>query len=134
QVSVASQVGSEPRGMTMDGAVGVWRIRGTVQRAAALFSDPERPFAPPFPDPELVCGLRRVVAAEKPNIVHAHNWLLHSYLPLRLRSPTPLVVTLHDYSLLCARKNYLEMGNGVCSGPGARKCLGCARQHNGRGM
>src|ERR1700733_5545063 len=86
QVSVATQAGHETSGMTMDGAVRVWRIRGTAQRAGALFSDADRPFAPPFPDPELVLGLRRVVASENPDVIHAHNWLLHSYLPLRLLS------------------------------------------------
>lgn len=131
QVSVATQAGNEQSGMTIDGAVRVWRIRGTAQRASALFSEADRPFAPPFPDPELVLGLRRVVAAERPNVVHAHNWLLHSYLPLRLLSRTPFVVTLHDYSLRCARKNYLEMGRNVCSGPQARKCLACANQQYG---
>lgn len=131
QVSVATQAGRAASGMTPDGAVRVWRIRSTVQRASALFSDAERPFAPPFPDPELVLGLRRVVAAEKPDIIHAHNWLLHSYRPLRWRSRTPFVVTLHDYSLLCARKNYLDRGRDVCSGPGARKCLACASHHYG---
>jgi len=131
-VSVATQAGREESGMAMDGAVRVWRIRGTAQRAGNLFSDAERPFAPPFPDPELMLGLRRVVSLEKPDIVHAHNWLLHSYLPLGLLSRTPFVVTLHDYSLLCARKNYLDMGRSVCTGHGARKCLACAGQHYGR--
>jgi glycosyltransferase involved in cell wall biosynthesis len=131
EVSVATQAGREPSGMTMDGAVRLWRIRGTAQRAGTLFSDPVRPFAPPFPDPELLFGLRRVVSSEKPDIIHAHNWLLHSYLPLRLVSQAPFVVTLHDYSLLCARKNYLHMGRTPCGGPGARKCLMCASQHYG---
>ena len=89
QVSVATQAGREASGMTMDGAVRVWRIRGTAQRAGALFSQADRPFAPPFPDPELMLGLRRVIASENPDIVHAHNWLLHSYLPLRLLSRPP---------------------------------------------
>jgi glycosyltransferase involved in cell wall biosynthesis len=131
QVSVATQAGGEASGMTMDGPVRVWRIRGSAQRAAALFSDSGRPFAPPFPDPELVLALRRVVASEDPDVVHAHNWLLHSYLPLRLQSRTPFLVTLHDYSLLCARKNFLEMGREICSGPGLRKCLACANQQYG---
>jgi glycosyltransferase involved in cell wall biosynthesis len=131
QVSVATQAGSEASGLSMDGPIRVWRVRGTAQRAAALFSEADRPFAPPFPDPELVLGLRRVAAAEQPDIVHAHNWLLHSYLPLRLLSRVPFVVTLHDYSLVCARKNFLEMGRDVCSGPAARKCLACAGQNYG---
>jgi glycosyltransferase involved in cell wall biosynthesis len=131
QVCVATQAGCEASGMTMDGAVRVWRIRSTVQRLGALFSDAERPFAPPFPDPELTLGLRRVIASENPDVIHAHNWLLHSYLPLQMLSRSPFVVTLHDYSLLCVRKNYLDMGDSLCGGPGARKCLACATQNYG---
>lgn len=131
QVSVATQAGLEDAGCAMDGAVRVHRLRGTLQRAGILFSEAERPHAPPIPDPELVLGLRRVIAQEGPEIVHAHNWLLHSYLPLRPFTNALLVVTLHDYSLVCARKDLLHMGQALCSGPALRKCLPCASQHYG---
>jgi glycosyltransferase involved in cell wall biosynthesis len=114
----------------MDGHVSVYRIRGTSQRAAWLFSEAGRRHAPPFPDPELVMGLRRIISTERPEIVHAHNWLVHSFLPLKAWSKARLVLTLHDYSLVCAKKS-LMFGETPCSGPGVLKCLRCASKHYG---
>jgi glycosyltransferase involved in cell wall biosynthesis len=96
----------------------------------SLFSEAARPHAPPLPDPELMMGLRRVIKAEHPDIVHAHNWLLHSFLPLKRHFNLPFVVTLHDYSLICAKKNLLHKG-ALCAGPQFFKCLDCARDHYG---
>ncbi|TIU37585.1 MAG: glycosyltransferase family 1 protein, partial [Mesorhizobium sp.] len=96
-----------------------------------LHTDPERRHAPPFPDPELVLGLKRVVAREEPDIVHAHNWIYASFLPLKALSGARLVVTLHDYGLVCAKKNFMHLGADLCSGPALAKCLPCAAKHYG---
>ena len=58
----------------------------------------------------------------QPDVVHAHNWLVHSYLPLERRAGAAFVLSLHDYSLVCATKRFFYKG-GVCSGPAAGKCL-----------
>lgn len=113
-----------------DGDVRVYRLRSTMQRLSGLFST-ERRFAPPFPDPEGVAALRRVVRLERPEIVHAHNWLVHSFLPLKPWSGARLVVTLHDYSLVCAQKRLMRRDTARCVGPGVRKCLDCAAHHYG---
>lgn len=131
EISVATQANQEDAGCTLDGAVRVHRLRGTAQRLARLFSDPERPYAPPFPDPELTLALRRVIARERPDIIHAHNWMLHSFLPLRPFTPVPFVVTMHDLALICPRKTLLYMGETPCDGPGLVKCLRCAGQNYG---
>lgn len=110
--------------------VEVRRIRGTLQRAAHLFSDNRRQFAPPCPDPEAAVALRRIIAETRPQIVHAHNWLLHSYLPLDRRNGPKVVLSLHDYGLVCARRDRIQQG-ALCDGPGARKCLTCAAAHYG---
>ncbi|MDO9710391.1 glycosyltransferase family 4 protein [Paracraurococcus lichenis] len=114
----------------MDGDVRVLRLRGTLQRVGSLFTESDRRLAPPFPDPELLAGLARVMRRQRPDIVHAHNWIVHSYLPLRPLFPARLVQTLHDYSLVCARKNLMRQGR-PCSGPALGKCLTCARAHYG---
>src|SRR5205085_3829998 len=57
-------------------------------------------------------------------------WLYLSYLPLKNWSGVPLVVTLHDYSLVCAKKNYIHDGV-ACSGPQLWKCITCAQRHFG---
>lgn len=114
----------------MDGEVGIYRIRGTLQRLSGLFVEHERRHAPPFPDPELVTALRRIIVKTKPDVVHAHNWLLASFLPLKAWSRAGLVVTLHDYSLICAKKNLMHAGE-VCKGSNLSKCWRCAGAHYG---
>ncbi|GAC1361936.1 MAG: hypothetical protein NVS2B12_04490 [Ktedonobacteraceae bacterium] len=114
----------------IDHGVRIHRLRGSMQRIGMLFSEQERQHAPPFPDPEVLLALRRVVKAERPEIVHAHNWLVHSFLPLKKWSKAKLVVTLHDTSLVCAQKRYMYR-ESVCSGPGFKKCLECSSQHYG---
>src|SRR5450759_5168807 len=54
--------------------VRIYRIRGLLQRAAPLFSDKGRRLSPPFPDPEVLWTLRRIIVQERPDVVHAHNW------------------------------------------------------------
>jgi len=67
----------------VDQGVRVHRIRGSLQRVGTLFSEKERQHSPPFPDPETVWALRRVIMREHPDIVHAHNWIVHSFTPLK---------------------------------------------------
>lgn len=110
--------------------VRIHRIKGTMQRLSALFSDQSRRHTPPFPDPELMGEMRRVIAQEKPEIVHAHNWIVHSFLPLKRWSKARLVLSLHDYSLVCAKKKLIYF-DGACSGPGLVKCLRCGSDHYG---
>jgi len=113
-----------------DGKVRVVRLRGTLQRAGALFSDSERRHAPPFPDPELVQQLARLMRSVRPAIVHAHNWIVNAYLPLRPFFAAPLLQTLHDYGLVCAKKNRMTEGR-PCAGPAIGRCLPCAADHYG---
>ena len=109
--------------------VRVHRLRSTMQRASGFYST-VRQHAPPFPDPELTLGLRRVVAQERPEIVHAHNWILYSFLPLKGWSRARLVVTIHDHSKICPRKTLMQ-GDDMCTGPGLGKCLACAKEQYG---
>lgn len=112
-----------------DGAVHVYRVTATTQRLPGLFTDPSRQSAPPFPDPGIATALRRILVRERPDVVHAHNWIVHSYLPVRDPS-VPLVLTLHDHSLSCAKKVLLYRG-AACSGPAPLKCLRCSTEHYG---
>lgn len=114
----------------MDQGVRIHRVRGTMQRLTPLFSEKGRRFAPPFPDMETMRALHRIIKQERPHIVHAHNWLVHSFTPLKLWSGAKLVVTLHDYSLLCVQKR-LTSFNEVCDGPALVKCLRCATDFYG---
>jgi glycosyltransferase involved in cell wall biosynthesis len=111
--------------------VRIHRIGATAHRASGLFASPDRRWAPPIPDPEAVAGLRAVLADERPDVVHGHDWLARSYLPLRHRRGAPaFVMSLHYFTLSCAKKNL--MWNGApCDGPRFWKCIGCAGRHYG---
>jgi glycosyltransferase involved in cell wall biosynthesis len=93
-----------------------------------------RPHHPPAPDPLGVRELARIVRWEHPEVIHAHNWIVNSALALRRHSATGprfgLVLTLHDYSQVCATKRLMRAGS-VCAGPGVVRCLGCASTHYG---
>jgi len=129
-VSVATIKHGDQPDVEIVSGIKIYRLEGMLQRNAALFTEDQRRHAPPFPDPELTFHLNRVVRAEKPDVVHAHNWLLHSYLPLQWIYKKRLVVTLHDYGSVCAKKNMIHAGV-PCGGPAAVKCLPCAGQHYG---
>lgn len=113
-----------------DDGVRVHRIRGWNRMLARFYESPERQFHPTFPDPGVVAGLRRIIAHERPDIVHARGWMLYSFLPLKAQSTAKLVVTLHDYSLVCPKKTYLYHDH-VCQGPAYGKCIGCASAQYG---
>lgn len=127
-VATLAQAGL-PETETHDG-VEVVRLHSSAQRLGGLFADPNRQSAAPIPDPELVVGLERVVRRVRPDVMHAHNWIVHSALPLALSGRAPLLLSLHDFSLVCATKVLLRRGVN-CSGPAPLKCLSCAASHYG---
>jgi glycosyltransferase involved in cell wall biosynthesis len=105
--------------------VRVHALGSTTYRMPGVGGDDERRHAPPVPDPEATLELRRLLRRERPDVVHAHNWLLHSYLPLDRRDGPALALSLHDYGLVCATKRFLNQG-APCSGPAMAKCIRCA--------
>lgn len=125
QVSVVTLAGpSLPPEDEVDG-IRVHRVTGTAQRLAAAFRDPSRRHAPPAPDPEAVLGIARVIRRERPDVVHAHDWLVHSAVVARRRSRVPVVLSLHDHSLVCANKRLMRDG-APCPGPEPAACRRCA--------
>jgi glycosyltransferase involved in cell wall biosynthesis len=111
--------------------VRVHRIGSAAQRIRGLYSEAARPHAPPLPDPLLMRNLLAVIRRERPQIIHGHNWLAQSLMPIKRLSRSPLVLSLHDYSLICATRRFVY-ANQPCSGPGPIKCVTCASQHYGR--
>lgn len=101
-----------------------------MQHVGMLFSENERQYAPPFPDPQALLALRRIILEERPAIVHAHNWIVHSFTPLKTWSKAKFVVSLHDYSLVCVQKRLIRQG-ARCTGPDFMKCLNCATHFYG---
>jgi len=141
-VTVATLGRSDLADEVDDQGVLVCRLRSTTQRMPWLFSSAERPWAPPFPDPSISRQLRRLIERHRPHIVHGHDWLARSFLPLsrwsERRFGTRLVSSLHYYTLSCAKKNLMRTvpaagatNEEPCSGPAPLKCLDCARRHYG---
>jgi glycosyltransferase involved in cell wall biosynthesis len=93
-----------------------------------------RPHHLPTPDPLGVRELARIVRRERPEVIHAHNWIVNSAVALRRHSATRprfgLVLTLHDYSQVCATKRLMRAGS-ACQGPAVTRCLPCAASHYG---
>lgn len=114
-----------------DGGIRVHRMHMTMQRSERLFKNAERTWAPPFADPEAMAALRAIVAAERPEIVHGHDWLARSFVPLKPWSGAKFVVSLHYYTASCAKKDLMYLGAEPCSGPAPLKCMHCSRQHYG---
>ena len=70
---------------------------------------------------------RGIILDEQPEIIHAHNWIVHSFTPLKTWSKAKLVMSLHDYSLVCVQKRLIHQ-EARCSGPDPTKCLSCGTQ------
>lgn len=110
--------------------VRIHRIRATIQRIGVLFTESERRYLPPSPDPEVMYALRRIILQEHPDIIHAHDWMAHSFTLLKAWSKAKFVVSLHGYGLSCVQKRLMR--NEIrCDGPKLIKCLKCSTQFYG---
>ena len=113
--------------------VTVHRIPLLYQKLAPrLGEDAARPFHPPAPDPLFRRLLAEVVREVKPDVIHAHAWSVFSCLA-RAFPPTPVLVTAHDYGLVCARKSLVHRSGAACPGPSWRRCGPCASAQYGLG-
>ena len=113
-----------------DAGVTVHPLDSLGRRLPSLYADPNRPMAAPLPDLVLTRALARLAGTVRPDVVHAHNWIVNSFLPVKHRVAAPLVLSLHDYSHVCATKRLMFHG-APCAGPAVSRCLGCVRGHYG---
>jgi glycosyltransferase involved in cell wall biosynthesis len=127
RVSVAT-FGDES-GVTERDGVRVHTIRPATAAMPFLYQAGSRTFAPPVPDPVVARALHRVIRDARPDVVHAHNWIVNSLVPLRRLTSAPFVQTLHDYSHVCATKRMMYFDTSPCSGPAPAKCARCAWEH-----
>jgi glycosyltransferase involved in cell wall biosynthesis len=95
-----------------------------------FYANPEQPWHPTIPDPGMVRALDDMVRRFRPDVVHAHSWILFSFLPFLPSRRTSLVVTMHDYGLVCPKISFVH-ADGVCDGPRYGKCVTCARGQYG---
>lgn len=121
------------------GAPAVERSAGvTVHRLPLLYQrlaprlglDAGRPFHPPAPDPLFRRLLAEVVQEVEPDVIHAHAWSVFSCLA-RSFPRTPVMMTAHDYGLVCARRSLEHRSGTLCPGPSWRRCGPCASSQYG---
>jgi glycosyltransferase involved in cell wall biosynthesis len=110
-------------GPTLDNGIRIHHLSSTTSRVPRLHQSPVRPFHPPCPDPAIRRQLARILASSEPDLIHAHNWLAAS-VPRRHRAP--LVLTAHDFSLTCARRDLFYRDRTICQGPSLGKCMECS--------
>lgn len=125
------EVGGAPP--QQDAGVHVHALTNVGVKVPALYPTADRPLALPLPDPLVTRALSRLVDEVRPDVVHAHNWIINSYLPLTAARRLPLVYSLHDYSHVCATKRLMFRDEELCSGPAPRKCLECSTDWYGAG-
>jgi glycogen synthase len=111
--------------------VRIVRVRTAASHVPILYSDSARPFALPLPDPLVSRAIRQELSHGRFDVVHAHNWIVNSALGPAARAQVPVVMTLHDYSHVCATARLMEHGKQRCSGPSLGRCLSCAAAHFG---
>jgi glycogen synthase len=124
-------MGGEEPGESHSEGVRIVRVRTAASHLPILYSEPAAPFALPLPDPLVSRAIRRELSHGRFDVVHAHNWIVNSALGPAASARVPLVMTLHDYSHMCATKRLMEHGKQKCSGPSPARCLSCAAAHWG---
>jgi glycosyltransferase involved in cell wall biosynthesis len=136
-VAVATQrMAGVPDEEVLASGVRVHRFGTAAMHLPGVYST-SRAHHPPVPDPLGVRALARICRQERPQVVHAHNWIVNSAIAMRRSSPTGvrcgLVLTLHDFSHVCATKRMMRMGS-PCEGPAVARCLPCAAARYGPGV
>jgi glycogen synthase len=119
-----------PAGEDLDGGQ-IHRLPMTMARVPGAYANPTHLFFPPVPDPRFARAFADLIRAFRPDVIHAHGWILYSVLGAARRAGVPVVATAHDHGQVCAAKIMLYHGRRVCSGPGLIKCIGCAYTHYG---
>lgn len=124
-VAIATLDGGQDGDSARSPTVAVHRLSSTAGRMGMLFTT-DRRHAPPVPDPEITLGLKRLTREFSPEIVHAHNWIGRSFVPLAASSRAKYVETLHDCALVCAQMRRMHRGGEYCEADGASRCMSCA--------
>jgi len=116
---------SPPAGLVRldDGAYPLWVAR-VPSPAAPVFRDT-------WSVPAVEAALSDVLTRERPDIVHIHH-LAHLGLGCAVRARAAgarVVITLHDYHLLCVRGQLVDRDLSRCDGPAPERCAACVAEH-----
>lgn len=93
----------------------------------------EEPNIPPMPDPLFIRDLQKICSEFKPDVIHAHGWVMFpTSFYRRTNRAIRVVVTLHDYGFFCAKRDlipelYKEKVPMICRLNDVKKeCLACS--------
>ncbi|HEX4308012.1 MAG TPA: glycosyltransferase family 4 protein [Solirubrobacterales bacterium] len=131
-VAVATAWNDDAPAVEVEGGVTVHRLRELPSRADWVSDNPARRSPTPFPDPEAVLRLRRLIGRFEPDLIPAYGWFAHSAVVALSGRDVPLVLWNHDYANVCAMRTLYRHDREICSGPAPRKCLSCAVAGRGR--
>lgn len=113
-----------------ESGVKVYRLEGLFQKIPFLYRDPTRKGHPPMQDWLIRGKLAQIIREERPDIIHAHGWMVYSALPLKKGFKIPLVYTAHGYRLFCPKMTLMKK-NAICDDPLTRECIPCMRRDHG---
>ncbi|MDY7087921.1 MAG: glycosyltransferase family 4 protein [Actinomycetota bacterium] len=115
------------------GGVRVKRVRSVANTLLpGMNADPGKPFHPTTADPLTTAAIRKALREGRYDLVHSHDWMMYSYLPLRFgRGGLPHVHTAHDFGFTCVKKTFARNGR-TCGGPRLGQCVPCASPQYGR--
>jgi glycosyltransferase involved in cell wall biosynthesis len=84
-------------------------------------------FSPTYIDPEIARCFGAFLDACTPDIVHFHHlmYLSTTCIHEAARRSIPVVMTLHDYWLICQRGRFLKPDLSMCPGQSAEGCARC---------
>ena len=125
-VAIATAWHADAPAFEDDGLVQIHRIRDLPSRMRWISEDPKRHTPPPFPDPEAVWRLRRLINDFRPDLIPAYGWLAHSAATALIGKRIPLVIWGHEYGNVCAMRTMVR-GTEVCSGPAPVEVPGLRR-------
>ena len=113
--------------------VRVKRVRSVANSLVpGMNADATKPFHPTTADPLTTAAIHRELRTTAYDVVHSHDWIMYSYLPLRFgRVWRPHVHTAHDFGLTCVKKTFARDGR-TCGGPRLTRCVPCAAEQYGR--
>jgi len=112
-----------PSESTMPDGMTVRKHPHSFGRVPGVYQPGSPPFHPPWPDPEFRRGLRQMIEAFRPDVLHVHGWSVFSAAALAMGRP-PIVCSLHDYGMLCPKKSLVRHGSVCAEGRGLR-CVTC---------
>jgi glycosyltransferase involved in cell wall biosynthesis len=79
---------------------------------------------PPMKDFLVTKAFKETFRKERPDIIHAHDWMVYSILPLKKKYNIPFVLSFHGYDFLCPNVLFVRERK-TCERPLTTQCLSC---------